>query len=180
MTLKNYLKLLAFAALLVLGLGLKFLLPDEPPEKFLARMNALHGGPCPVAPSPSGPRAEQWRMRYGVDLVSPKGTRVSAASDGVVIFLGTCGSYGNAVILSHAGDAFTLYAHLSEPKDGLHRGEAVREGEILGEVGPPDGIKASHLHFEVWDEKAVASQSRSETSRAQPAARASAQGKGGN
>jgi len=179
---KEYLRYWPLAGLLLLAVSACFLIFGTRTEsigEFLVSRSALSSGPCPITSSPLSPQAEHWRERFGVDLVSAKGTRVSAASDGVVIYLGKCGSYGNVVILAHGDDAFTMYAHLGEALHGLHHHAFVHQGQDIGEVVPPDGIEASHLHFEVWEEKGAA-QSRSETSRAPLPAHASLAQGGGN
>lgn len=172
MTRKDWFILLGFAGFLLLPLGLKLLWPEEPMEVFLKRLNAQYIGACPVSPSPYGPisRSGDWRMHYGLDLASPKGTRVSAVSDGAVVFSGPCGGYGNVVILHHAGDVVTLYAHLAAPAPGLRPGVDVREGDLIGRVGPAAGIKESHLHFEVWEERAARQPGSGASARRSPVA----------
>src|SRR5262249_24517933 len=55
--------------------------------------------------------------------------------------------YGNLIVIQHADDLFTLYAHLS--KIDVQAGETVTTGEQIGEMGHSGAATGSHLHFEV-------------------------------
>jgi murein DD-endopeptidase MepM/ murein hydrolase activator NlpD len=83
----------------------------------------------------------------GIDLASPEGTLVRAASSGTVLFAGTQRGYGKLVLLRHAGDIVTVYAHNSENlvKAGMH----VSRGDIIAKVGHTGNATGPHLHFEV-------------------------------
>ncbi|MGH8687317.1 MAG: M23 family metallopeptidase [Burkholderiales bacterium] len=94
------------------------------------------------------PFLKSWREHTGVDYAAPRGTRVFAAGDGVVEFVGPKGGYGNAVILRHRGDVSTLYGHLSRFAAGLHRGERVAQGDLVGYVGSTGWATGPHLHYE--------------------------------
>src|SRR5204863_9987709 len=48
----------------------------------------------------------------GLDISTPIGTKVQAPADGVVIFCGTKGAYGNAIIIDHGYGVMTQYGHL--------------------------------------------------------------------
>jgi hypothetical protein len=56
------------------------------------------------------------------------------------------------IVIQHADDLFTLYAHLS--KIDVQAGEAVTVGEQIGEMGHSGAATGSHLHFEVRHGKA--------------------------
>lgn len=94
------------------------------------------------------PLDEIWRMHWGVDLASARGTPVTAVGDGVVVFAGRWGCYGKVVVLKHPGDVATLYAHLSQVK--VRRGWRVRQGDVIGKVGATGCVTGNHLHFELW------------------------------
>ncbi|WP_232446801.1 M23 family metallopeptidase [Burkholderia ubonensis] len=96
------------------------------------------------------PLSQAMAFHTGVDLAAPSGTRVDAAADGTVSFVGTDpGGYGRYVIVDHADGYSTYYAHLSAFAHGLKVGERVRQGERIGSVGMTGAATGPHLHFEV-------------------------------
>lgn len=88
------------------------------------------------------------RPHRGVDYAAPSGTPIQAAGDGKVIFRGTNGGYGNAVILQHGSNITTLYGHMSRFADGARAGGRVRQGQIIGYVGKTGYATGPHLHYE--------------------------------
>jgi hypothetical protein len=100
--------------------------------------------------------AETREPHHGVEFENATGTPVYAAADGQVIFAGPDkeavyspwpGFYGNIIVLCHADDLFTLYAHLSRIE--VKAGQEVAAGQKIGEVGKSGTAQGSHLHFEV-------------------------------
>jgi murein DD-endopeptidase MepM/ murein hydrolase activator NlpD len=95
----------------------------------------------------------------GVDLAAPKGTKILAAADGVVILSGWNGGYGNAVIINHGTDSsgkelWTLYGHASKLIAKV--GQKVKQGDVIAEVGTTGRSTGNHLHFGVYlNEQAV-------------------------
>ena len=94
------------------------------------------------------PIFQQWRAHRGVDFSAPHGTRVRAAGDGVVSFVGRNGGYGNMVVLKHRDKSETVYAHLSNFAEGLRVGQQIQQGESIGEVGSTGWATGPHLHYE--------------------------------
>jgi murein DD-endopeptidase MepM/ murein hydrolase activator NlpD len=88
------------------------------------------------------------RAHKGIDFAAPVGTPVKAAGSGRVIFRGVKGGYGNVVILAHAGSVTTLYGHMSRFAGGLHVGDKVKQGEVIGFVGMTGLATGPHLHYE--------------------------------
>lgn len=93
---------------------------------------------------------------HGVEFPNRSGTPVHAAGDGAVQFAGPdhealyspwANFYGNVVVIRHADEMYTLYAHLS--KVDVRVGDEVRAGDQIGEVGQSGVAIGSHLHFEV-------------------------------
>jgi len=89
----------------------------------------------------------------GIDLAAPKGTKVVAAADGIVIYVvddprncSSC-SYGSHVIIEHKNGYRTLYGHLSAVS--VKNGQKVNSGEKIGEVGNTGHSFGNHLHFEI-------------------------------
>ncbi len=87
------------------------------------------------------------RFHAGLDFGVGEGTPIRAADHGVVIHADWCGGYGNAVIIQHGHDISTLYGHCSRLL--VHHGQAVRQGDVVGEVGSTGMSTGPHLHFEV-------------------------------
>jgi murein DD-endopeptidase MepM/ murein hydrolase activator NlpD len=94
------------------------------------------------------PILQKMRAHKGVDYAAPTGTRIKAPADGEVAFVGKKGGYGNVIILQHANGIRTLYGHLSRFVGGLHRGDSVAQGEIIGYVGKSGLATGPHLHYE--------------------------------
>lgn len=94
------------------------------------------------------PIFRNWRTHTGVDFAAPKGTRVIATADGVVVGAGVRGGYGKAVEIRHGGGVHTLYAHLSGFAKGMRTGVRVRQGEPIGFVGSTGFATGPHLHYE--------------------------------
>jgi murein DD-endopeptidase MepM/ murein hydrolase activator NlpD len=94
------------------------------------------------------PIFNKWRAHTGVDFAAPKGTRVLATADGVVVSAGVRGGYGNAVEIRHGGGIVTLYGHLSGFAPGVRAGARVHQGEPIGYVGATGWATGPHLHYE--------------------------------
>lgn len=93
---------------------------------------------------------------HGVEFLNRFGTPVHAAGDGTVQFAGPdkealfspwVDFYGNVVVIRHADEMYTLYAHLS--KIDVKAGDEVKAGDLIGEIGQSGVATGSHLHFEV-------------------------------
>jgi murein DD-endopeptidase MepM/ murein hydrolase activator NlpD len=88
------------------------------------------------------------RAHKGTDYAAPRGTPIRATSDGQVTRASRYGSFGNLVIVKHAGGFETKYAHLSKYANGIKKGKRVRQGDIIGYVGSTGGATGPHLHYE--------------------------------
>jgi murein DD-endopeptidase MepM/ murein hydrolase activator NlpD len=94
------------------------------------------------------PILQKWRAHKGVDYAAPMGTKVKVTADGTVEFAGQQGGYGNMILVNHQGHYSTVYGHLSRFASGLHRGQHVSQGEIIGYVGMTGWATGPHLHYE--------------------------------
>ena len=92
---------------------------------------------------------KRWgRDHEGIDMKAPIGTPVLAAADGEVLYAGDrVRGYGNMVVLQHAGDLLTVYAHNSLLL--VHVGDRVAAGQEISRVGDTGHATGPHLHFEV-------------------------------
>jgi murein DD-endopeptidase MepM/ murein hydrolase activator NlpD len=99
-----------------------------------------------VVASPFGRR--EGRPHEGIDLPAPIGTPVFAAADGEVAYAGSgIRGYGKMIVLKHAGDLMTVYAHNSMLL--VAQGQPVRAGDRISLVGQSGRATGPHLHFEV-------------------------------
>lgn len=87
------------------------------------------------------------RLHDGIDISAPLGSPVHAANSGKIIYVGRMSGYGNLVIIKHSENYFTAYAHMQSYK--VKKGETVKQGAMIGEVGRTGRAKSPHLHFEV-------------------------------
>lgn len=94
------------------------------------------------------PILQKMRAHKGVDYAAPTGTRIKAAADGAVAFIGKKGGYGNVLILKHANGISTVYGHLSRFAANMRKGMKVSQGEIIGYVGMSGLATGPHLHYE--------------------------------
>lgn len=91
--------------------------------------------------------------------MSPKGTPIIAAADGVITNFGWNQLGGWRITYRVDGTTYSFYyAHLSRYAPGLGRGSRVRAGQLLGYVGDtgygPEGTTGMfdpHLHFGIYD-----------------------------
>ena len=102
-----------------------------------------------AAPRLSSRFGKRWgKPHEGIDMAAPIGTSVLAASAGIVIYSGDqVRGYGNMVVVKHADDLSTVYAHNSVLL--AHAGERVTAGQEIARVGDTGRSTAPHLHFEV-------------------------------
>jgi murein DD-endopeptidase MepM/ murein hydrolase activator NlpD len=84
---------------------------------------------------------------FGYDLASTAGAPIEASNSGLVAFVGEIGIYGNAVIIDHGMDLFSLYAHLSSMS--VSAGDRVEKNDTLGLSGATGLAGGDHLHFAI-------------------------------
>ena len=83
----------------------------------------------------------------GIDIDAPYGTPVHAAGNGVVIWAGWQGGYGNFVLIDHGNGLITAYGHQS--RIAVTRGQTVTQGDLIGYEGSTGYSTGPHVHFEV-------------------------------
>ncbi len=83
----------------------------------------------------------------GMDFASIKNAPVNAANNGVVVFTGFLGIYGNSIIIEHGMGIFTLYSHLSEIY--VKEGDKVDKKTVIARTDTTGLAKGDHLHFGV-------------------------------
>jgi hypothetical protein len=87
------------------------------------------------------------RFHSGTDFRGHPGTPVVAAGDGVVLYCGRLGGYGNVIDIDHGGGVMTRYAHLR--RIATAKDAAITAGETIGQLGSTGRATGPHLHFEV-------------------------------
>ena len=92
------------------------------------------------------------RRHEGIDLFAPKGTPVHAATEGIILRIGTNKLGGNIVwVLSPAGQRH-YYAHLNGFAY-IRTGQRIQEGALLGYVGNSGNARRTppHLHYGIYE-----------------------------
>jgi len=86
-------------------------------------------------------------LNKGINIKTQKNASVVAAKAGTVSFAGYVRGYGNAVILEHMSNFFTVYSNLSKLQ--VEKGQSVSQGQSLGKVGMNLRRGIYLLHFEI-------------------------------
>lgn len=92
------------------------------------------------------------KVNDGINIAASAGEPVWAAADGEVVYAGNdIKGYGNMVLIKHANDKTTTYAHLSNLN--VDKYDRVKQGDIIGYVGETGNVKKPQLHFAVREGK---------------------------
>ena len=156
-------------ALIVALYGVVAVVPPRPFEKPLA-IYRLVTAPAPlrVAIPVAGVAAarlrDNWgasrdagaRRHEGIDIFAARGTRVVAATDGIVSRVGLDPRGGRVVWVMGPARQMHYYAHLDRHAD-IRAGDLVRTGDVLGEVGTTGNAKGTppHLHYGIYANGAI-------------------------
>lgn len=112
------------------------------------------------------PATGRYTSHAGIDIAAATGTDVYAAFGGVVEDLRT-NSYrgdkrlwrglksGNFVLIRNTDGARQWYGHLSTV--AVKKGQKIKQGQVIAEVGATGLVTGSHLHFETWSNARVGS-----------------------
>jgi len=93
------------------------------------------------------PMNRSWAYHKGVDLGGRIGMEIMAPADGVVIFTGLRGGYGQTVVVDHGFGLQTHYAHLS--RIHVRQGARIHRGDHIADMGSTGRSTGPHLHYEV-------------------------------
>lgn len=88
------------------------------------------------------------KFHKGIDIARPYNRAIKAADNGVVVFAGWDGGYGNKVIIDHRNGFRTVYAHLASIS--VRVGQTVQKGQHIGIMGSTGNSTGVHLHFEIY------------------------------
>lgn len=86
-------------------------------------------------------------LHTGLDFSADPGTPILAAAGGVVVAQEYHAAYGNMVDIDHGNDLVSRYAHAS--RVFVKKGDLIKRGQRIAEVGTSGRSTGSHLHFEV-------------------------------
>lgn len=86
-------------------------------------------------------------LHTGLDFQASTGTPIVAAAGGVVVTQEYHGAYGNMLEVDHGNDLITRYAHASRVI--VKKGDLIKRGQKIAEVGTTGRSTGPHLHFEV-------------------------------
>lgn len=93
------------------------------------------------------PFTGQPTRHYGLDFASRRGTPIRATANGVVTFSGKNGSFGITAKIDHGNGYVTIYGHCN--KLLVKKGQQVRRGDSIGEIGNTGRSTGDHLHYEI-------------------------------
>lgn len=93
------------------------------------------------------PVTKRIQPHNGIDFVSPSGSPVYPALDGIISAMGRTRSKGKFVLIQHDNGYVTTYDHLKKFQKGLRVGKKVEIVDQIGEVGRTGFATGAHLHF---------------------------------
>lgn len=86
-------------------------------------------------------------LHTGLDFPAEPGTAIMSAAGGVVVIQEYHPQYGNLIEIDHGNHLITRYAHAS--KVYVKKGDLIKRGQRIAEVGTTGRSTGPHLHFEV-------------------------------
>jgi murein DD-endopeptidase MepM/ murein hydrolase activator NlpD len=92
------------------------------------------------------PITKKVKPHRGIDYAAPRGTPVFSVGEGRVIASSKNRSNGNYVFVKHGESYVTKYLHLH--KRNVKKGQRVKQGQIIGQVGCTGLCTGPHLHYE--------------------------------
>jgi murein DD-endopeptidase MepM/ murein hydrolase activator NlpD len=136
-----------------LGKRLPGAVAEAPPEDLRQRglEFPVAGTPRTMTDSFDDPRGLT-RRHHAVDIMAPRGSPVHAVDDGTIVKLASGGAGGTTIYQFDGTERYSYYyAHLQGYAPGLHEGQKVARGEVIGYVGTTGNAPANapHLHFAI-------------------------------
>ncbi|MEU8660272.1 M23 family metallopeptidase [Actinoplanes philippinensis] len=87
------------------------------------------------------------KLHAGIDLAAPDGTPYKAVHGGTVTAAGYSGGYGYSITIRQDDGTEMIYAH--SRRTLVNKGDVVKAGQVIGEVGNTGYSYGTHLHLEV-------------------------------
>lgn len=133
------------------GAGLRVINEEKIWEgRFILPSKATKSSPFGVKRSYNGAPVSSYHK--GLDFAAAKGSPVYAPSDAKVAEVGLEAEgynvHGNTIILDHGHRVTSIYMHLS--KIEVTKGQMVKQGDKIGEVGHTGISTGPHLHWGVY------------------------------
>jgi murein DD-endopeptidase MepM/ murein hydrolase activator NlpD len=86
-------------------------------------------------------------LHTGLDFQATTGTPIQAAAGGLVVTQEYHPGYGNMIEVDHGNQLISRYAHAS--KVFVKKGDLIKRGQKIAEVGTTGRSTGPHLHYEV-------------------------------
>jgi len=86
-------------------------------------------------------------LHTGLDYQADVGTPIYSAAGGLVVAQEVHSAYGNMIEIDHGNELITRYAHAS--RIFIKKGDLIKRGQKIAEVGTSGRSTGPHLHFEV-------------------------------
>ncbi|WP_402463153.1 SH3 domain-containing protein [Isoptericola aurantiacus] len=130
---------------------------SAPPAAAATRLAAPLKNDTYVLSSYYGPRCMPVRassaFHLGQDMGAARGTDVRAVAGGTVRAAGAVSGFGQWVVIDHRVDGVTfssLYAHVIDGDQRVKKGQKVKKGQHIADVGSSGTSTSPHLHLEIW------------------------------
>jgi murein DD-endopeptidase MepM/ murein hydrolase activator NlpD len=97
-------------------------------------------------------QAQQGMFRnqhLGIDIAAPEGTPIQATADGRVLVAGDDDVLGRLVVIDHGDGYITRFGHNGALL--VSKGESIRRGQHIAQVGNSGHSSGPHLHYEVLE-----------------------------
>lgn len=94
------------------------------------------------------PVQKRWKAHLGTDYGAPTGTPIISTGSGTVIESSYSRFNGNFVKVRHNSTYTTQYLHMS--RRAVKRGQAVRQGQVIGYVGSTGLATGPHVCYRFW------------------------------
>ncbi|MEU4423924.1 M23 family metallopeptidase [Actinoplanes sp. NPDC024001] len=89
------------------------------------------------------------KLHAGIDLAAPEGTPYKAVHGGKVTSAGYNGGYGYSITVQQDDGVEIIYAHSRRLL--VEKGDVVKAGQVIGEVGNTGYSYGTHLHLEIHE-----------------------------
>ncbi len=84
----------------------------------------------------------------GINIAGAQGASIGAAADGVVVYSGNqIEVFGGLILVDHGEGWVTAYGHVGQIN--VKRGQKVKAGQNIGQVGQTGYVDRPQLHFEI-------------------------------